>query len=131
MLENSDPKLNYQNEDVFGFSGLEKIYESTLRGEDGVEFRLVDIYGIDHGKFSTDREYGIVKGDSLILTIDSRLQIYAEALMIDRKGSVICMDPQNGDILAYVSSPDYDLKSFVGPIPHKLWNSLSNNPVSH
>ncbi len=128
VLENSDPKLKYQNEDVFGFSGLEKIYESSLRGEDGVEFRLVDIYGIDHGKFSTDREYDIVKGDSLILTIDSRLQSYAEKLMVDKKGSVISMNPQNGDVLAYVSSPDYDLKSFVGPIPHKLWNSWSNNP---
>ena len=112
---------------MFGFSGLERIYEKELRGNDGVEFRLVDIYGIDHGKHVTDREYDIEMGKPLILSIDSRLQIKAESLLLDKKGSVICMNPENGEVLAFVSSPDYDLKSFIGPIPNKLWDEWNQN----
>lgn len=128
VLNNSGPELNYQYGDIFGFNGLERIYEKSLRGRDGVEFRLVDIYGIDHGKYTTDREYEIEMGESLILSIDSELQIQAESLFVGKKGSVICMDPQNGEVLAFVSSPDYDLNSFIGPIPHKLWDQWSQNP---
>lgn len=126
-LRKADSELNYQYGDVFGFSGLERIYEKKLRGNDGVEFRLVDIYGIDHGKYVTDREYDIEMGKPLILSIDSRLQIKAESLLLDKKGSVICMNPENGEVLAFVSSPDYNLKSFIGPIPNKLWDEWNQN----
>jgi len=128
VLKKADPELNYQYGDVFGFNGLERIYEKSLRGNDGVEFRLVDIYGIDHGKYITDREYEIGIGKPLILSIDSKLQIKAEYLLVGKKGSVICMNPQNGEVLAFVSSPDYDLNSFIGPIPYKLWNQWNQNP---
>ena len=127
VLKKADPELNYQYGDVFGFSGLERIYEKNLRGNDGVEFRLVDIYGIDHGKYSTSREYGIEMGEPLILSVDSRLQMKAESLLVDKKGSVICMNPENGEVLAFVSSPDYDLNSFIGPIPNKLWDRWNQN----
>jgi len=127
VLKKADPELNYQYGDVFGFNGLERIYEKHLRGQDGVEFRLVDIYGIDHGKYSTAREYEIEMGEPLILSIDSRLQMKAEYLLVDKKGSVICMNPENGEVLAFVSSPDYDLNSFIGPIPNKLWDQWNQN----
>ena len=120
--------MNYKYGDVFGFNGLEHIYENVLRGKDGVEFRLVDIYGIDHGKYNTDRQYDVVMGDSLILSIDSRLQIKAESLLNGKKGAIICMKPNNGEVLTFVSAPDYDLSSFIGPIPHELWNSWNENP---
>ncbi len=127
VLKKADPELNYQYGDVFGFNGLERIYEKNLRGNDGVEFRLVDIYGIDHGKYLTDREYEIEMGEPLILSIDSRLQMRAEALLEEKIGSIICMNPQNGQVIAFVSSPDYDLKSFIGPIPQKLWDKWNKN----
>ena len=127
VLKKADSELNYQYGDVFGFNGLERIYEKRLRGNDGIEFRLVDIYGIDHGEYITNREYEIEMGESLILSIDSKLQMKAESLLIDKKGSVICMNPQNGEVLAFVSSPDYDLNSFIGPIPQQLWNKWNNN----
>lgn len=128
VLKNADSSLNYQYGDVFGFSGIERIYEHNLRGNDGVEFRLVDIYGIDHGEFLTDRKYVIEMGSPLVLSIDSKLQKIAEVLFEDKKGSVICMNPKNGEVLAFVSSPDYDLKSFVGPIPQNLWDEWNLNP---
>jgi penicillin-binding protein 2 len=127
VLKKADPELNYQYGDVFGFTGLERIYERNLRGNDGVEFRLVDIYGIDHGKYLTAREYEIEMGEPLILSIDSRLQMKAESLLVDKKGSIICMNPENGEVLAFVSSPDYDLNSFIGPIPNKLWDRWNQN----
>lgn len=127
VLKNADPELKYQYGDVFGFNGVERIYEKSLRGNDGVEFRLVDIYGIDHGKHETNREYEIEMGEPLILSIDSKLQMKAESLMVDKKGSIICMNPKNGEVLAFVSSPDYNLNSFIGPIPHELWNQWNQN----
>jgi penicillin-binding protein 2 len=128
VLKKADPEMKYQHGDVFGFSGLEHIYERILRGSDGVEFRLVDIYGIDHGEFVSDREYPAIPGDNFYVTIDSRLQILAESLMDGKKGAIIAMDPNSGDVLSYVSAPEYDLNSFVGPIPVELWDKWNSDP---
>jgi penicillin-binding protein 2 len=118
---------NYKLGDIYGFSGIEKYYESTLRGVDGTEFHLVDIYGIDHGLIDEMPPVLPEPGDAIYLSIDSELQFYVESLFINKKGAVICMDPLSGEVLAYLSSPDYDLNSFVGPVPKNIWKKWNDD----
>ena len=125
-------ELDYKLGDVFGFSGIERIYESILRGRDGTEFRLVDIYGIDHGVYQDNPGLQPTPGKALNLSIDSELQALIEDLFRGKKGAAICMMPQSGEVLAFVSAPDYDLNSFAGPVPIKLWerwNTDSERPL--
>ena len=124
----SNKDLNYKSGDVFGFSGIEKMYESLLRGKDGTEFRLVDIYGIDHGLYEDSPVIQPITGNELQLTIDSKLQSRVEDLFVEKKGAVICMLPKSGEIVAYLSAPDYDLNSFAGPVPVDLWEVWNTNP---
>ena len=119
--------LKYKAGDIFGFSGIEKMYEPKLRGINGAEFRLVDIYGIDHGKYKNNPGVSPVPGKDLYITIDSKLQSYIENLFDNRKGTVICMVPSSGEILGYLSSPDYDLNSFAGPVPIELWQNWNQD----
>ena len=119
--ENKRQTNNYTLGDIYGFSGVEKIYESSLRGMNGSEYHLVDIYGIDHGVVKNTPPIPSIPGDPLHLTIDSKLQFFIEKLFNDKIGTVICMDPLSGQVLAYLSAPDYDLNSFVGPVPRDIW----------
>ena len=121
-------ELDYKLGDVFGFSGIERIYESILRGRDGTEFRLVDIYGIDHGVYQDNPGLQPTPGKALNLSIDSELQALIEDLFRGEKGAAICMMPQSGEVLAFVSAPDYDLNSFAGPVPIELWERWNTDP---
>ena len=120
-------KYNYKSGDIFGYSGIEKMYERLLRGKDGTQFRLVDIYGIDHGKYENNLGVEPISGQDLYIGIDSQLQAYIEKIFVNKKGSVICMLPETGEIIAYLSAPDYDLNSFTGPVPLDLWNAWNND----
>ena len=121
-------ELDYKLGDVFGFSGIERMYESILRGRDGTEFRLVDIYGIDHGVYKDNPGIQPVPGKAVNLSIDSKLQALIEELFIGKKGAAICMMPTSGEVLAFVSAPDYDLNSFAGPVPIELWEGWNSDP---
>ena len=117
----------YRYGDIIGTDGLEKQYESILRGIDGIQYHRVDKYGRDHGVIDNEIKYNKKSGSPLLLTIDSRLQFFAEKLMKEHKGALICMNPRNGDVLSIVSSPQFDLNSFIGPIPYEKWNSWNND----
>ena len=122
LVTDSKNNSNYHIGDVYGYSGIEKVYESSLRGYNGMEYHLVDIYGIDHGIVEDIAPIPSIPGESLYLTIDSKLQAYIEKLFEGKKGAVICMNPLTGEVLAYLSAPDYDLNSFVGPLPISVWD---------
>ncbi len=128
IISKSDKHLNYKLDDVYGASGLEKIYENSLRGKDGLEYHLVDSYGRDRGLTSYENNQSIIPGHELHLTIDARIQLLSENLLRGKKGGIICCDPISGEVLSFVSMPDYDLTSFVGPIPNELWNDWNANP---
>ena len=114
-------------DNIVGFSGIEKYYEDMLKGSDGLEFHLVDRFGIDQGLFLDDNIKRPEQGNSIYLSIDSKLQSYSEKLMDQNIGSIIIMDPDTGEILTMLSSPNYELNSFAGEIPIKTWNELINN----
>ena len=73
--------------------------------------------GFDNGKLDVPA----VDGKDLLLTMDFGLQAFAESLMTGRRGAVVAIDPQDGGVLAMVSTPDYDLSVFSGVTPPQIW----------
>jgi len=117
---------DYAQGDVVGSSGLEGGYEHSLRGEKGAEFSTVNVRGQIVGGFESGKmDVQAVDGNDLILTMDFGLQAFAESLMTGRRGAVVALDPQNGEILAMVSAPDYDLSVFSGVTPPQIWNAMN------
>jgi len=68
------------------------------------------------------------KGEDLILTIDKATQQRAEELLRGRRGAVVAMNPKTGGIIAFVSSPEYDLANFASVTPAEVLDSLNNDP---
>jgi penicillin-binding protein 2 len=145
--------LGYRANDIIGKTGLEFQYEKYLRGENGrrqIEVnnlgQKVRILGIDSP----------TSGNDLILNIDFRLQKIAEKYLEEeleklRKeaqkeaemeiedgervfkepptgGSVVILNPDNGQVLALVNTPNYDLSLFSGGISIEAWQKLNSNP---
>jgi len=115
---------SYQLGDLIGQFGAEKIYEDYLRGENGRRQIEVDAYGREL-KFLREEEFS--PGNNVILTIDLRLQEFAEKLFADQEGSIIVMNPQNGEILAMVSKPSFDPNLFAKGITRESWLDLIQN----
>lgn len=122
-------KNEYDIGDEIGFSGLEKTYEDILRGKKGIKYMLVDSKQKTIGRYKNGADdESAVKGDDLILTIDKDAQETAEQAFKDKRGAVVALDPNNGDILAFLSSPEYDLKDFATVTSNDVWKSLNNDP---
>jgi len=115
---------NYRGTDIIGKLGVERSWEQTLHGTTGIESVEVTARGepmrILH---RVDPE----PGKDLILSIDMRLQRVAEQAFEGRRGALVAIDPQNGQILAYVSHPAFDPNLFVGGIDHESWKELNES----
>ena len=123
----------YQPDDLIGQAGVESSYESTLRGVYGQETVERDAAGRKLQVLSTDRE--AQPGDSLTLTIDTKEQKLAEKAVTWamnraglKRGVMIVMNPQTGEILAMVSLPTYDNNKFAQGISRKDFQKLLRNP---
>jgi len=114
---------------IVGKSGLEREYEDTLRGSDGVRFVEVDALGRvvrDEGAEALPTE----PGHTLRTTIDLDLQLYIDSIWPHQyRGAMVAMDPRTGAILALYSYPTYNPNAFVGGIPVELWRSLNEDPA--
>jgi penicillin-binding protein 2 len=126
-------KSGYLPDDLVGKTGLEAYYESQLRGQYGLQTIERDATGRKLQVLETVRQ--AQAGDSLRLTIDAKEQAYAQkALQWGMKaaglkrGVVIVMNPQTGEILAMVSLPTYDNNAFSRGISSKDYASLLANP---
>ncbi len=119
----------YRYGDLIGFSGIEASYEQLLRGEKGKEFISVNAKGQVIGRFDGGKEDVTPReGFDLILSADFGVQAFAESLMTGYKGSLVAIDPQDGGVLAMVSTPDYDPSVFSGVTSPDEWNKLNDNP---
>jgi penicillin-binding protein 2 len=119
----------YRLGDKSGRSGLEMTYETQLRGEPGREFKRVNAYGQGIGTFSEgDLDYSPTKGSNIITTIDLELQALAEKFMRNKVGGLVAMDPNTGEILAIVSSPDFDISKLSGRLDRDYWVQLNTDP---
>ena len=121
----------YVPEDFSGQTGIERSYETILRGEKGIEILLRDAQGRIKGKYEEGiHDKATVAGKNLKLAIDIELQAYGEKLMVNKKGSIVMIEPETGEILCMVSSPSYDPNLFVGKQRGNNYAKLSIDPLN-
>jgi len=117
---------SYHLGDKIGKSGLEMVYENRLRGSMGVEYIRINALGQTLGEFNDGvNNESPVKGSDLYTTLDTDLQLLAEDLMQGKRGGVVALDPNDGSILAMVSSPQYDIRRLSGRIDSAYWQSIN------
>ena len=119
-------RKQYRPGDRIGKTGAEHVWESNLRGASGAQQIEVDARG---RRLRVLSEAGGERGASLYLTIDKRLQAFAEQLLDGQEGSIIAMRPQTGEILAMASAPGYDPNQFAGGIGTSDWRALLENDL--
>ncbi len=116
----------YLTGDLIGRMGIERGYESILRGQDGKRFVEVNALGRKAELLGDKRPILPRRGEDLSLTIDWDLQRAAEdAFEPGARGAVVAMDPRNGEVLALASKPNYDPNEFSSGISQERWNALS------
>jgi len=122
---------NIQLGDKIGKSGLEMAYEDELRGNPGLEYIRVNALGQSLGSFDNGQlDAQPVQGNNIISTIDATLQKFAEELMLNKRGAVVAMDPNNGEILSMVSSPQYDIRKLAGRIDNDYWVAINTDSTT-
>lgn len=109
----------YKIGNVVGKNGIEKVYDSELRGTEGGKQIEVNVVG---RQLRVLREIEPIKGNTLVLTIDYRLQKVAEESLGDLSGAVVILDPQSGEILSLVSKPSFNPNIFTIPLTEQEWN---------
>jgi penicillin-binding protein 2 len=118
-VNSSDIKKDgyYKSGDYIGASGIEQTYEKELRGEKGIKKQLVDVHNRIQGSYLNGREDTPAKiGKNIYSTLDLDLQVYAEELFQNKKGSVVAIEPSTGEVLAMLSAPTYDPGLLVGRV---------------
>ena len=120
----------YSRGDYSGRDGLERTYEKQLRGVKGVEVLMRDVRGRIQGSYQ-DGELDVTAqaGTDLQTTLDIRLQLLAEELLVGKIGSAVAIEPKTGEILALASSPAWNPKVLVGKERSRNYSQLLNDPT--
>ena len=120
----------YKSGEMIGRQGLEKTYESILRGEKGVNYFQKDKFNRIIGKFNDGINDTLpIISKKLKLTLDIDLQTYGDSLMNNKYGSIVAIEPKSGEILALVNSPGYDPNLLVGRERSERYRSLNNDSI--
>ncbi len=105
----------YVQGDYIGKTGLEQTYENELRGVKGKRFLTVNSKGAITGPYQEGKSDVIpVPGKNLTLSLDIELQAYGEKLMQNKLGSIVAIEPSSGEVLAFISAPEFDPSKLVG-----------------
>jgi penicillin-binding protein 2 len=114
--------------DAEGREGLEKVFDNELRGEPGVLNLTLNV----EGKRTTERIVRQpVPGYNVITTLDLDVQKACETALAKsgRRGAVVVVDPNNGEILGMASRPSFDPNSFIPMIKQEVFDKLNNDPA--
>ena len=123
-LEDGADATNYRGTDHIGKEGVEKSYEKLLHGVTGYE-KVIKTAG---GRaVSTLSRTEATPGSNLVLSIDIELQKILEEAFDDFRGALVAIEPETGDVLAYVSRPGFDPNLFVDGIDSQSWNELNTS----
>jgi len=115
---------------LVGKDGLEREYDDTLRGAEGVRFVEVSARGQMVREAEAAANLAPVAGIDLHTTIDLDLQKYiSEIFPAGQRGAVMALNPNTGEVLALFSAPGFDPNAFVGGISAPYWRSLNENPA--
>jgi penicillin-binding protein 2 len=129
-LARAHDTLDYKAGQQIGKQGLEKEYESVLRGQEGSQFVEVDARGrVVTNQTAARADLAPVAARPLYTNIDMGLQRAAASVFGDTlQGGVVALDPKTGAVLALYSAPSWDANRFVGGIPAQYWDSLRADP---
>ena len=122
-IESSVVKIHEGMTEI-GKLGVERFYQNILSGQPGFEKLETDARG-EVIRVLEKRES--IRGKDIVLTIDLDLQNFIYERVKDKEGAVIVMNPNNGDILAFVSFPGYDINLFTKSISTKQYSVLLND----
>jgi penicillin-binding protein 2 len=115
----------YRPGDRVGVTGIEAAFEPELRGTYGSEFVVVDVRGMEVQSYRDGAEDRPPRsGYNLHLTLDHEVQALAESLFVNKRGAAVALDPDSGEILSFVSHPDYDPAIFTQSVSRAAWDSL-------
>lgn len=119
----------YRSGDYIGKLGVERSYETMLRGEKGMEILLRDVRGRIKGRYQNGKfDVAPIPGRNLTMSIDIELQALGERLMKGKLGSIVAIEPSTGEVLCMVSSPTYDPRIMTGRQRGKSQKMLANDP---
>jgi penicillin-binding protein 2 len=124
-LEERGDLSNYRGSDHIGKLGIEQSYEKQLHGITGFEQVETDAGG---RAVRTLSRRPPISGNTLYLTLDSRLQEVAENAFGNYRGALVAIEPKTGEVLAFVSKPGFDPNLFIDGIDPANWDTLNNSP---
>ncbi|HLJ75195.1 MAG TPA: penicillin-binding protein 2 [Thermoanaerobaculia bacterium] len=115
--------------DLIGKRGVELMYDEYLRGKDGTQFWEYDSHGRRLAEVRSARQEPAA-GNNVYLTIDFDLQRRAEQYFQENEfvGAVVALDPRNGEVLAMVSSPEFNPNVYSKRFTPDTWKLISSNP---
>ena len=123
-LDDSDDQANYRGTDYIGKLGVEQSFEARLHGTTGVDSVETSAGGHAVRKLASNPS---TPGDTVVLSIDIKLQKLVEDMFGDRRGALVALDPKTGEVLAFVSKPTFDPNLFVDGIDSDSWQALNES----
>jgi penicillin-binding protein 2 len=123
-IEENDEEGNYRGTDYIGKLGVEQSFEQQLHGNTGVEQVETSAGGRAVRKLASSPA---TPGDTVMLSIDIKLQKLVEDLFGERRGALVALDPRTGEVLAFVSKPTFDPNLFVDGIDSESWQALNES----
>jgi penicillin-binding protein 2 len=119
-----EQQANYRGTEYIGKLGIEQSYEQQLHGITGVEQVETSAAGRAMRKLASNPA---TPGNTVMMSIDIKLQKLVEDLYGDRRGALVAMDPKTGEVLAFVSKPTFDPNLFVDGIDTENWQALNES----
>lgn len=123
-IEESEDAGNYRGTEYIGKLGVEQSYENQLHGITGVQEMETSAGGRAVRRLNSSQS---VPGNSVVLSIDIKLQKLVEDLYGTRRGALVALDPKTGEVLAFVSKPTFDPNLFVDGIDADNWQALNES----
>lgn len=114
---------------IVGKSGIERFHEGRLGGRPGVRYVEVNALGSIVRDFGARPAVEPVPGDDVTLGLDLELQAFTDSIFPEgRRGGVVALDPETGEIVVLFSHPTFDPNDFVGGIDTETWTQLRDDP---
>ena len=121
----------YEKGEMIGKQGIESYYEDRLRGVKGKRYFQKDRFNRIIGPYNdSKKDIPPKKADNITLTIDIKLQEYAESLLKNKKGGIVAIEPSSGEVLTLVSAPTYKSNQFIGQDRSVNFQSLLNDTIN-
>jgi penicillin-binding protein 2 len=121
-----DSNGELQRGDIVGKSGIERSFDTVLRGDRGLKLVSVNNLGRQIGSGRVERPPG--HGRNLAVTIDLGMQQALKDALDDEAGAGVFLDPRTGEVLAMASTPSFDPNLFADGLTHEEWQAMADDP---